>query len=96
MARVAVNRVWARLFGLGLVETEEDFGMMGQPPTHPELLDWLARHFVDDLKWSQKELLFLLVTSQTYRQSGEVEETLWTADPQNRWLARGPRQRLTA
>jgi hypothetical protein len=94
-ARVAVNRFWAQLFGTGLVETEEDFGIQGELPSHPELLDWLATEFVD-LKWDMKALLKLIVTSETYCQSSRVTPVLVAKDPRNRLLARGPRFRLEA
>jgi len=94
--RVAANRFWAKLFGTGLVETEEDFGTQGTYPSHPELLDWLALHFRDDLKWDTKALLKTIVMSSTYRQSNKVTETHLSRDPNNRLLARGPRFRLEA
>jgi hypothetical protein len=95
-ARVAVNRFWEQLFGRGIVATLEDFGSAGDKPTHPELLDWLALHFERDLRWDMKALLRELVLSATYRQDGRVTPEALEKDPQNRWLARGPRQRLTA
>lgn len=95
-ARVAVNRYWEQLFGIGLVETLEDFGSVGQPPSHPELLDWLALHFQDDLRWDVKALLRELVTSATYRQSARITPQLLARDPRNRLLSRGPRNRLSA
>jgi mono/diheme cytochrome c family protein len=95
-ARVAVNRFWARLFGTGIVETEEDFGTQGELPSHPELLDWLAVHYRDTLKWDTKALLRLMVTSATYRQSSRTTPELESRDPHNRLLARGPRYRLEA
>jgi mono/diheme cytochrome c family protein len=95
-ARVAVNRYWEQLFGLGLVETLEDFGSAGEMPSHPELLDWLALHFQVDLHWDMKQLLRELVTSNTYRQSAKATSDLLRRDPRNRLLARGPQQRLAA
>ncbi len=95
-ARVAVNRFWASLFGAGFVLTQEDFGIMGQAPTHPELLDWLAVTFRDDLKWDMKRLLKLVMTSATYRQSSKLTPETLAADPTNRLLTRAPRLRLEA
>jgi hypothetical protein len=95
-ARVAVNRFWARLFGSGIVETEEDFGTQGELPSHPELLDWLTLEYRDTLKWDTKALLKLIVTSSTYRQSSRVTPELLRRDPHNRLLTRGPRYRLEA
>jgi hypothetical protein len=95
-ARVAVNRVWAQLFGIGLVATEEDFGSSGEAPSHPQLLDELALRFKDTHQWKFKPLLRELVLSRTYRQSSVVREDLKDLDPANRMLARGPRHRLGA
>jgi hypothetical protein len=95
-ARVTVNRAWEQLFGTGLVETLEDFGSAGELPSHPELLDWLALHFQNDLHWNMKALLRELVTSATYRQTGRTTQALRNRDPRNRLLAHGPQQRLTA
>jgi len=108
-ARVAVNRAWAAFFGRGIVRTTEDFGYQGDPPTHPDLLDWLAVEFMDPSKptdghpratgatpWSVKRLHKLIVTSATYRQSSKVTPDLAARDPDNRLLARGPRVRLEA
>jgi hypothetical protein len=95
-ARTAVNRYWEQLFGTGIVETLENFGSVGEEPSHPELLDWLALHFQNDLRWDMKALLRELVTSATYRQSAKASPALIERDPRNRLLARGPQQRLTA
>jgi hypothetical protein len=94
-ARVTVNRLWMHHFGLGLVETENDFGTQGTPPSHPELLDWLATEFVRR-GWSLKGMHRLLVTSATYRQSSRARPDLATLDPRNRLLARQSRLRLEA
>jgi hypothetical protein len=94
-ARVQVNRVWEQLFGSGLVETVEDFGVQGERPSHPALLDWLAVSFRDG-GWSFKDLCRRIVTSATYRQSSHVDAELLARDPYNRLLARGPRFRLEA
>lgn len=94
-ARVAVNRYWQLIFGQGLVATPEDFGNQGQPPSHPELLDWLARDFVDG-GWDVRRLLRQLVLSSTYRQSAIVPLAVRQKDSENRLLARGPSQRLSA
>jgi hypothetical protein len=95
-ARTAVNRYWEQLFGTGIVETLENFGSVGEEPSHPELLDWLALHFQNDLHWDMKALLREIVTSATYRQSAKSTPALIERDPRNRLLARGPQQRLTA
>jgi hypothetical protein len=92
-ARVTVNRLWQSLFGTGLVRTSEDFGVQGEPPTHPELLDWLAAEFIRN-GWNIKAMMRLLVTSSTYRQSSRLTAALQERDPENRLLARGPRFRL--
>ena len=94
-ARVMVNRVWARLFGVGIVETEEDFGSQGTVPTHPELLDWLAVDYREN-GWSLKHLLKTIVKSESYRQSSVVTPEGLRADPRNRLLSRAPRFRLSA
>jgi hypothetical protein len=95
-ARVAVNRFWAQLFGRGIVETEEDFGTQGVPPTHPELLDWLAVEFRDNMHWDVKKLLKLITTSSTYRQSSSTTADGMQKDPLNKLYGRGPRHRLEA
>ncbi len=94
-ARVIVNRVWQVYFGRGIVETENDFGTLGTPPSHPELLDWLAVDF-RQRGWSLKELQRLIVTSQTYRQSSKDRDELRHADPKNYLLGRQQRLRLEA
>jgi hypothetical protein len=94
-ARVTVNRQWAAFFGRGIVKTTEDFGYQGEPPTHPELLDWLAVEFVKQ-GWSLKKLHRLIVTSATYRQSSHVTPALLAADRDDRLLSRFPRVRLDA
>jgi hypothetical protein len=94
-ARVAVNRFWLELFGVGIVPTPEDFGSAGEKPTHPELLDTLAVEFATDMGWSIKTLLRKYVTSSSYRQANAVTPELHELDADNRLLARGPRQRVT-
>jgi len=94
-ARVAVNRAWAEFFGTGIVETENDFGTQGTPPSHPELLDWLASEFVDR-GWSVKSMHRLIVTSATYHQSSKARPDLERIDPRNRLLARQSRMRVNA
>ena len=94
-ARVAVNRWWGMLFGTGIVETVEDFGIQGTPPSDPGLLDWLATEFVRR-GWDVRSLLREIVLSATYRQSSRVTPLLAERDPANRLLARGPRGRLPA
>ena len=94
-ARVAVNRIWQHHFGTGLVKTAENFGIQGEPPTHPELLDWLASELVRS-GWDLKAMHRLIVTSATFRQRSSASPTLLAHDPENRLLARGPRFRLPA
>ncbi len=94
-ARVTMNRVWQAYFGRGLVETENDFGTQGSPPTHPQLLDWLASEFIER-DWSLKAMHRLIVTSSTYRQASHYREDLEPRDPRNLLLARQSRLRLEA
>lgn len=94
-ARVYVNRVWQWVFGTGLVSTPDDFGRLGDKPSHPELLDWLARDFIRD-GWSTKKLVRRLVLSQTFRQSGQAIEAARERDPANRLLSYYPTRRLEA
>ncbi|HJZ93809.1 MAG TPA: DUF1553 domain-containing protein, partial [Gemmataceae bacterium] len=93
-ARVMANRAWAHLFGQGIVRTPSDFGTRCDPPTHPELLDWLAARFVES-GWSVKQLYRVIVTSQAYRQSSAVSQDLARLDPENRLVGRMSRKRLT-
>ncbi len=95
VARVTVNRIWGEIFGRGLVTTLEDFGSKGDPPSHPQLLDWLAAEFMDR-GWSQKQIIREIVTSATYRQASDRTAQMQSGDPQNRLLERGPRFRLDA
>ncbi|HXG47777.1 MAG TPA: PSD1 and planctomycete cytochrome C domain-containing protein, partial [Methylomirabilota bacterium] len=94
-ARVIMNRFWEQYFGRGLVETVEEFGAQGEPPSHPELLDWLATEFMR-VGWDMKAMHKVIVMSATYRQSARVTPELLERDPNNRLLARGPRVRLEA
>jgi cytochrome c553 len=94
-ARVAMNRLWQELFGLGLVRTSEDFGMVGDKPSHPELLDWLAVEFMER-GWSWKQMVRLIVNSDAYKRSSKARKDLETKDPENVLLARQKRLRLTA
>ncbi|MGI9471226.1 MAG: DUF1553 domain-containing protein [Rubripirellula sp.] len=94
-ARVVVNRYWQLMFGRGLVRTPEDFGIQGQAPTHPALLDWLSRDLIDH-DWDIRRLLRLIAVSATYGQESVVPRTVRDRDPENRYWARGPSQRLSA
>jgi len=94
-ARVEVNRMWAQLFGTGIVETQEDFGTQGQPPSNQPLLDWLAREF-ESSGWDMKHLIKLMVMSAAYRQSSKASTESIERDPQNRLISRGPSRRLEA
>ena len=93
VARVLVNRIWQRVFGSGLVRTPEDFGVQGQQPTHPELLDWLAVDLIDT-DWNLKELLRSMLLSRTFQQSSSWDENV--DDPENLWLTRASSYRLDA
>jgi hypothetical protein len=95
-ARTMVNRLWEQLFGFGIVETPEDFGSQGMPPTHPELLDWMAWQFMHEYNWSIKKMIKAIVLSATYRQQSHVTDELKEKDPYNKLYARGPRVRLSA
>ncbi|MDH3651292.1 MAG: DUF1553 domain-containing protein, partial [Saprospiraceae bacterium] len=94
-ARVFVNRIWLQHFGRGLVRTAEDFGAQGEIPSHPELLDWLAHWYVRS-NWDIKALHKLILTSKTYQRSSSIDLVIRQLDPENKWLARGPSQRLSA
>ena len=93
-ARVTLNRIWQHYFGLGLVKTSENFGVQGEMPSHPKLLDWLATEFVEN-GWNLKAMHKLIVMSATYQQSSVASRKLLRRDPENRMLARGPRRRLS-
>ena len=94
-ARVTVNRVWQTLFGTGLVATAGDFGLMGENPSHPELLDWLAVDFREN-GWDLKALIKEIVSTETYQQDSKIDAAEYAIDSANRFLARGPRYRLDA
>jgi hypothetical protein len=95
VARVTVNRLWSQLFGAGIVETTEDFGVMGARPSNQDLLDWLAVEFMDS-GWNFRHIVKTVVMSATYRQSEAVSPEKLEKDPLNKWLSRGPRVRLDA
>jgi len=95
LARVTVNRIWQMMFGSGIVGTPDNFGLQGTPPTHPELLDWLAQDFVQH-RWDVKRTLRQIALSATYRQSSQTTPAQRALDPANSSLARGPARRLTA
>lgn len=94
-SRVAVNRLWQQIFGVGIVSTSSDFGNQGALPTHPELLDWLAVTYSEE-GWDTKKMLKLMVMSNTYRQSSTITPELLEMDPENKYLARSSREKLTA
>tara|TARA_B100000519_G_scaffold129242_2_gene111585 strand:- start:425 stop:3640 length:3216 start_codon:yes stop_codon:yes gene_type:complete len=94
-SRVTVNRLWQQFFGIGIVRTSEDFGVQGERPVHPELLDWLAIEFIEN-GWDVQAFQKTLLLSATYQQSSRVTKSNWEADPENRLLASGPRHRLDA
>ena len=94
-ARVAANRLWQQFFGVGLVKTSEDFGLQGEPPSHPTLLDWLAAEYRES-GWDTRHMVKLLVTSRAFRRGSEAAPQQIIVDPENRLLARGPRFRLDA
>ncbi len=94
-ARVIANRTWQMVFGTGIIKTAEDFGSQGEPPVHPDLLDWLAAEFMES-GWNVKALVRLIVTSSAYRQASSATPELRERDPENRLIARGPRFRLQA
>ncbi len=94
-ARVAANRLWAQFFGHGLVKTVDDFGVQGEPPSHPELLDWLAAEYRDS-GWDTKHMIRLILNSQTYQQTARTTAKLLELDPENRLLGRFPRMRMPA
>ena len=95
-ARVMVNRIWAQLFGQGLVTTLEDFGTQSEPPSHPELLDWLSLRFINEHQWSLKALIKEIMMSKTYQLSSNVTDVQLAIDPDNKFLSRGSRYRLSA
>lgn len=95
LARVTVNRWWASFFGRGIVDSPEDFGTASEPPSHPDLLDWLAVEFMEQ-GWSPKHIHKMIVMSSTFQQTSNLDEHRLRIDPLNRWLARGPRLRMSA
>ena len=94
-ARVFVNQMWQEIFGRGIVKTSGDFGMQGELPSHPELLDWLAVDFMEH-GWDIKRLMKQIVTSATYRQSSNIVKENYNKDPENVYLSRAPRLRVPA
>ncbi|MEO2035212.1 MAG: PSD1 and planctomycete cytochrome C domain-containing protein [Planctomycetaceae bacterium] len=94
-ARVMINRIWKHHFGRGIVSSLDNFGKLGSLPTHPELLDWLAREFVNQ-GWSIKQMHRLIMTSRTYRQSSDVSDNHLAVDPENNWISRMPLRRMEA
>jgi hypothetical protein len=94
-SRVAVNRFWQQVFGVGIVPSSGDFGTQGELPSNPELLDWLSSHFIQD-GWNVKKLMKLMLMTEAFAQSSKVTPDLVRLDPENKLLARGPRTRLDA
>ncbi len=94
-SRTAVNRIWDQLFGRGLVNSIEDMGTQSDPPSHPELLDYLSWQLMHEFDWSVKKLIKAIVLSDTYKQKSQISPSLYQKDPDNKWYARGPRIRLS-
>ena len=94
-SRVAVNRIWYQIFGIGLMKTNADFGLQSEMPSHPKLLDWLAIQFKNEMNWSTKKLIRFIVLSNTYQQSSQFTAEKEKADPENRLLSRGPSFRVS-
>ena len=95
-SRTLVNRIWHQIFGIGIVSTIEDMGTQSEPPTHPELLDWMSVNLIEDQKWSLKKLIKSIVLSSTYKQSSKISEKKYAVDPNNIIYSRGPKVRLKA
>jgi len=95
-SRTLVNRIWHQIFGIGIVSTIEDMGTQSEPPTHPELLDWMSVNLIEDQKWSLKKLIKSIVLSSTYQQSSKTSKEKYVSDPYNKLYSRGPKVRLKA